>query len=337
MLDETLDKYRELNLNPESVDKKMKKVWKRLKWEPEDIRDLRRRVSSNVTLLNAFNGRLTRDNGIKLVRFQDHQERRSILEWLSPVNYATQQCDYISRRRAGTGQWMLDSAEFQVWIETEKQTLFCPGIPGAGKTILTSIVVEELNKRFQNDGSVGIAYLYYNFRLQHEQKLEDSFASLLKQFAQEHSILPDGVKSLYDRHKDKGTRPSFDEILRALHSVTATYSRTFLVVDALDECSVAEGCRTRSILQFICLQTSCRASLFATSRFIPEITEKFKDNVSLEIRASNADVRTYLDDRMSQLPAFVRRNPELQEEIKTEIVKAVDGMYVPSSYINLTC
>ena len=315
----------------------MKKVWKRLKWEPEDIRDLRSRVSSNIALLNAFNGRLTRDNGIKLVLYQDHQERQRILEWLSPVNYATQQCDFISRRQAGTGQWMLDSAEFQVWIDTESQILFCPGIPGAGKTILTSIVVEELNTRFQNDGSVGIAYLYYNFRLRHEQKLEDSFASLLKQFAQEQSLLPDGVKILYDQHKDRGTRPSFDEILRVLHSVIATYSRTFLVVDALDECSVAEGCRTRSISEIVCLQTTCRASLFVTSRFIPEITEKFKHNVSLEIRASNADVRTYLDGHISQLPAFVRRNPELQEEIKTDIVNAVHGMYVPSSYINLTC
>jgi len=31
---------------------------------------------------------------------------------------------------------------------------------------------------------------------------------------------------------------------------------------------------------------------------------------------------------MFRLPRFVARSPELQEEIKTDIVKAVDGMYV---------
>ena len=74
----------------------------------------------------------------------------------------------------------------------------------------------------------------------------------------------------------------------------------------------------------------CEANIFATSRFIPEITEKFEGSISLEIRASDEDVRRYLDGHMSQLPAFVKRSPDLQEEIKTEIIKAVEGMYVPS-------
>lgn len=101
-------------------------------------------------------------------RRQDNQEqqreRQAILDWLTPVDYATQQSDFIYRQQKGTGQWLLDSAEFQAWLETDKQTLFCPGIPGAGKTILTSIVVDELTIRFSNDPTIGIAYLYCNFR-----------------------------------------------------------------------------------------------------------------------------------------------------------------------------
>jgi hypothetical protein len=48
----------------------------------------------------------------------------------------------------------------------------------------------------------------------------------------------------------------------------------------------------------------------------------------LEIRASEEDVRRYLDGHLFRLPGFVARSLELQEEIKTDIVKAVDGMYV---------
>jgi hypothetical protein len=48
----------------------------------------------------------------------------------------------------------------------------------------------------------------------------------------------------------------------------------------------------------------------------------------LEIRASEEDVRRYLEGYMSRLPGFVVRSPELQEEIKANIVKAIDGMYV---------
>jgi hypothetical protein len=39
-------------------------------------------------------------------------------------------------------------------------------------------------------------------------------------------------------------------------------------------------------------------------------------------------VRSYIDGHMSHLPSFVGRNLGLQEEIKTEIVQVVDGMYV---------
>jgi Cdc6-like AAA superfamily ATPase len=67
---------------------------------------------------------------------------------------------------------------YQAWLKTSKQTLFCPGIPGAGKTICTSIVVDNLNTQFQNDSRTGIAYIYCNFRRQGEQKVGDLLASL---------------------------------------------------------------------------------------------------------------------------------------------------------------
>jgi hypothetical protein len=94
---------------------------------------------------------------------RDDQDRQKLLYWLTPVDYGPQQSDYISRRQAGTGQWLLDSAEFQTWVKTKKQTLFCPGILGAGKTIITSIVIDHLWTEFQNDTKIGIAYLYYNY------------------------------------------------------------------------------------------------------------------------------------------------------------------------------
>jgi hypothetical protein len=115
-----------------------------------------------------------------LKQAQNDQQQQTILDWLTPVNYASQQNDFISRRQEGTGQWLLESEEFQIWLNTNKQTLFSPGIPGAGKTILTSIIVDELTTQFSNDPTIGIAYIYCNFRRQEKQKIDDLLASLLK-------------------------------------------------------------------------------------------------------------------------------------------------------------
>ena len=253
------------------------------------------------------------------------------------MDYAPQQNDYIRRRQPETGQWLLDSPEFKRWIETDKQTLLCLGIPGAGKTILTSFVVEILRSQFQDDLSVGIAYLYCNFRRQDEQMAEDLLASLLEQLTQGLPSLPDTVKSLYEKHNDKRTWPSFHEISRSLQSVAALYSRVFIIVDALDECRASDGCRARFLTGVFNLQAKCRANLFATSRLIPEIVEKFDGSLSLEIRASVQDVRRYVHSRISDLPSFVGCNPKLQDDIETEIVEAADGMYVARHFSYKKC
>jgi len=265
---------------------------------------------------------------VKLIQHKDDQERRIILDWLTPTDYGTQQSDFISRRQEGTGRWLLDSDEFQRWSNESKQTLFCPGIPGAGKTMIMSIIIEHLQTKFQNDPGIGIAYLYCNFRRQQEQKPANFLASLLKQLIQRRPSLPEDVTSLYRRHNDERTRPSFNEISRVLHSVVADYSKTFIIIDALDECQASDGDRKRLLSEIFNLQAKTGASLLTTSRFIPEIEKEFKGSISLEIRASDEDVQRYLEGQMFRLASCVMRNTNLQGIIKSSIIKAVDGMYV---------
>lgn len=260
------------------------------------------------------------------VKILKTNEDLEILDWLTKVDYGPQQSDYLQRRQPGTGQWLLESGEFQTWLNTSKQTLFCPGIPGAGKTILTSVVIEDLNTRFYNDKSIGIAYLYCNFRRQNEQNIDNLLASLLKQLAESQIPLPTSVKDLYNRHKTRRTRPSIDEISSCLQLVVITYSRVFIIIDALDECQASHRCRMNLLLEIFSLQAKYKVNFFATSRHIPEITEKFQTSISLEIRASGYDILKYIDGHLSQLPSFVNDRPDLKDEVKSEIVKAVDGM-----------
>jgi hypothetical protein len=56
-LDEILDNYEDLGSH--GLGKKPKRFWKKMTWEPDDVKDLRSRLTSNVGLLDAFEGRLT--------------------------------------------------------------------------------------------------------------------------------------------------------------------------------------------------------------------------------------------------------------------------------------
>ncbi|KAH7159645.1 hypothetical protein B0J13DRAFT_592248 [Dactylonectria estremocensis] len=264
----------------------------------------------------------------RLLSIQNDQKHQTILDWLTPINYASQQHDFLSRRQTGTGRWFLDSHEYRAWLEIDGQTLFCQGIPGSGKTIMTSLVVEDLLGRvrsggFHDDraeggsagGSIGIAYLYCNFRRQHEQQAEDLLASLLKQLVKGHNCLPQNVQELYDRHKADQTRPDFDEISSALKSVISIHSRVFIIVDALDECQALNKCRSR-------------ANFFATSRPMLDIEKRFDGCFSRHIFANDEDIGMYINGHISQLPDFVSKRPSLQEEVKRGIIKAVGGMFL---------
>jgi len=308
----------------------MKRVWKRLSLEPEDIRNLRSRVNDNITLLNAFTVQQTRNDTTKLVRYQEDHKQQAILNWLTPIDYFPQQNDFLKQRQAGTGQWLLNSTQFKNWLEIKNQTLFCPGIPGAGKTILTSIVVEELSTRIQGDCSIAIAYIYCNFKRQDEQSSEHLLAALLKQLAQGRHHLSESVKALYERCKAEKAQPSVDDISTVLQSVAAEYSRVFILIDALDECQVNNGCLANLLSHISVLQSECSVNFFATSRFIPDITDRFERDVRLEIRANKQDVQRYVEGHIHELLRFVQRDPDLQQEISSEIVKAIDGMYVVS-------
>ncbi|KAF4993932.1 hypothetical protein FDECE_13283 [Fusarium decemcellulare] len=265
-------------------------------------------------------------DGVK--QYGDDRERQAILNWLSPTDNASQQSDTIHRRHTGTGHWLIDSAEFRAWLDTAKQILFCPGIPGAGKTIITAIVVDHLSARFDGNGRVGIAYLYCNYRHQQQQKAENLLAILLRQLINGQPYIPDCVQDLYNRYRDRRRGLTFHEISTTLHTVISMYSRVYIIVDALDECQESDGCRARFMDEILSLRDKAGANLFATSRHIPEIIQKFEGGSSLEIRANNSDVWSYLDSRMSQLPSFVRRCPELQDEIKLQIIKTVEGMFL---------
>ncbi|KAI5462028.1 putative ankyrin repeat protein [Mariannaea sp. PMI_226] len=295
--------------------------------EIQDMRTMQETIQSVEKKLNEMNDRvhdLTRMSN----EAQKATEHKEILDWLTRIDFGPQQSDLFRRRLAGTGQWLLYSAEFQEWLETSGKTLFGQGIPGAGKSILTSFLVDDLVERFSGDLNVGIAYIYCNFKRQEQQKVDDLLASLLKQLVGTSLTLPSSVVSLHNRHKARRTRPSLEEILDTLHSVLANYSRVFIVVDALDEYDNADGCRSRFLSQLLDLQAKTGTNLFTTSRYLPEIQKILEGSILLEIRAKSSDVCKYLQQHMSELPSCVSKNEHLQTTVVSRITEVADGMFL---------
>jgi hypothetical protein len=257
------------------------------------------------------------------------EQHKVVLQWLSPTEFAGQQHDIISRREEGTGQWFLDSPEFDAWQQGGDKTLFCPGIPGAGKTMVAAIAVDHLCKRArEKNENIGISYLFCNYKAQLEQSAANFLAVVLKQLVQSQPDLATLVIRMHGKHEKQKSRPSLDEILGAIQSACAAYSTIYLVVDALDECSNQDGTRIQFISKLREVQAKTNMHLIVTSRFIPDVVEQFESGPTLEVRASDHDVRRYVAGQLLRLPRCVQRNDGLARDIQNKIAEAVDGMYV---------
>lgn len=295
-----------------------------IKHDTVSIKDDTTVIKHDTTALRGGIFRL--ENGVERI----HQccadaEHNKVADWLTPIDYAVQHNDVITQRQEGTGLWFLESPKFTDWLNGAKRTLFCPGIPGAGKTIMTSMVIDHLWRSVKNR-TIGIAYLYCNFKRQKEQRAIDLLSALLKQLVQECSSMPQCVTTLYEHHAKQRTRPSIEDISGALHSVAGGYSRVYFVIDALDECSSSQRIATSILFELRSLQAQADVRLMVTSRDNPIIKQEFDQDMSLEVRASDADVQRYLEQQMPQLSRCVQQNLALQETIKEEIIKAVRGM-----------
>ncbi|KAH6838311.1 vegetative incompatibility protein HET-E-1 [Alternaria alternata] len=134
-------------------------------------------------------------------RSHDQEERLGkIFSWLSAPDPSTNYHKAHKQRQAKTGLWLLESAKFSEWKERAASRLWLYGIPGCGKTILSSTVVENLLQYCHDDTSMVMAYFYFDFNDTQKQDPELMLRSLLCQLVQ--------------RRKERDIERSLEEYIR---------------------------------------------------------------------------------------------------------------------------
>ncbi|KAM0296146.1 hypothetical protein ACHAPM_010402 [Fusarium culmorum] len=310
-----------------SKNKTARRLWKRLRWEPDEISDLRTQITSKITLLNAFNDQATSQNVAKLMHRSNNDEKQATLDWISSIDYIPQQNHLVSRLQANSRRWLFDSAEYQNWKSQRGQVLFCPGDPGTGKTFTTAIVLETLQEQSQDNPDVLNTFVYCTYQSP-DQDVHGLIASLFRNSLQQATNIPDAILSHCCRKQSAKQGLLRNEAIQHLEMLYKSFQKVTLLVDALDE--VPTEVSRPFIAEILKLQKTCRFNLFVTSRHIPEIQNQFTAHGAaiLEIRGSDRDIHRFLNDSIFQLPRFVARDPSFQVEIVERITEASSGMFL---------
>lgn len=255
---------------------------------------------------------------------QQEEERRQIENWLSPIDFRSRQQEILKGAQAGTRQWLFDSEKFRSWVVADRGTLWCPGIPGAGKTVTSSIVIDHLHSNYKKS-NVAVTCLFCNYRDRAAQSAEIFMANLLKQVIQQRRTISAELRELFNERK-KGWL-TFPESANLLRGEISRFSKVFVVFDALDETSEHEDIR-RLVLSEL---QNLPINLLVTSRYEKSIEQRLEKAERLEIRATPADVQTYVKARIPSehlLARHIQADPTMQETIVDRIVDKSQGMYV---------
>ncbi|KAJ6565252.1 hypothetical protein DFH09DRAFT_1034993 [Mycena vulgaris] len=251
--------------------------------------------------------------------------RRAFLDWLSPINFFLRQADVSQLRAKGTGGWLLEHPLFKKWESGSGSTLWCRGIPGAGKTVLVSMVVDHFSAVFKNNKDIGIACIYLNHKEVENQTPSRLLAGLWRQLVLDRKI-SSIAENLYMQHQEKGTAPSLEEVGSVLRSSIMELSKVFIIIDAMDEYPEFQ----RHILLQQLAAMGSNVSLMITSR--PNISPESSSLPNLEtldIQAVPEDIQTYINAQIKLSPRLskhIQKKPALQDEIHAKITDTVDGM-----------
>ena len=115
-----------------------------------------------------------------------------------------------------------------------------------------------------------------------------------------------------------------------LQRILDGFSSTFIILDALDECSEREKLLTWIHTLILEKDMNLGLHLIVTSRLEQEIEAKFKYYHYLDLveESDNHDLMAYLDYQLQNDSDLQKWNSEIQEQIKLTLMKQADGMYV---------
>ncbi|KAF8457348.1 hypothetical protein BDZ91DRAFT_666551, partial [Kalaharituber pfeilii] len=272
-----------------------------------------------------------------------------LFAWLSPLEPQKRHQDVRSSRIANTGNWILQTDQFQSWVKGEgsshsSQVLGCYGIPGAGKTVLTSLVIDYMSTITARPRT-SITYLYCDYRDQEEQDLIHIIGTFIKQlvlqFISTGAQLPDLVHESFKSNQQSRKRLELGQAIKILKEFFQLLDHAFIFVDALDE--LQDETRigflnvANEILHFQATSSANKYTnspgavhLFFTAR--PHIRHHVNryfgcEVATLRIVAQEDDIQTYLAHRID-----CDYKDAMNSRLKTEILEILpqksEGMYV---------
>jgi Cdc6-like AAA superfamily ATPase len=251
-------------------------------------------------------------------------ECQAIFKWLEvtdPSSIHNKSCDL---HEPYTGDWIFRSEDFGKWLEGSDRFFWLHGIPGAGKTVLASYIIEEVKKEIENyDLGIFLAY-YYCYFGNGQDETAPCLRWIISQLCRQSNHIPEEVRKLYKQ----GTEPRVSELLDALAAVLTRIVYAYIVIDALDE-SLNRRTLLDTLVNLASKEAFQNLQILCLSRKEEDINLIISDighNMSLSNELVDEDIHAYIQHQLTTDHDFTRWPENLLNQIETSLVRGAQGM-----------
>ncbi len=167
-----------------------------------------------------------------LANYPQANKRQEILKWLVSTDPSSFHNSTLALREDTTGKWLQKSLEYSAWKNGETSLIWFYGIPGAGKPVLFSYIVEDIKTYCETQPDRQSAYVYYYC---HFGRNQDESTHLLRwaisQLARQTVYLPPEISAMFEA----GQQPGLHLMVKSFLGLCSRFRRVHLLVDGLDE------------------------------------------------------------------------------------------------------
>ncbi|KAG9187069.1 hypothetical protein G6011_10177 [Alternaria panax] len=267
-------------------------------------------------------------------RTRSQEERLGkICSWLSAPDPSTNYHKAHKQRQAETGLWLLESAKFKDWKQSAASRLWLYGIPGCGKTILSSTIVEHLLQHCHDDTSMATVYFYFDFNDAHKQDPELMLRSLLCQLLRRAVVIPKGVDASFSSCENGQRKPSLHVLLDVTRQAAREFAHVYIILDALDEC--AQRSELMDMLETVAGWQLDNLHLLMTSRKERDIESSLESYVAeegavcLQRDVVDKDIQRYVQQRLRVDKGLAKWNKDaaVRQDIEEALMHGARGMF----------
>jgi hypothetical protein len=263
-----------------------------------------------------------------------------IREWLSTPDPSTNYQKALKQRQDDTGLWFLQSDQYTKWKTDTASSLWLYGIPGCGKTILSSTILQNVLQYCDSDPGKVVAYFFFDFNDTQKQNPELMVRSLICQLSQQCVRIPTSLDTFFSSCEHGQRQPSLHALLEILQRMMQEFPHIYIVLDALDECSgraeLMDILKTVSTWQLQNLHTLLTSRRERDIEISLEPFIRRQDAVCLQSQVVDRDIHKYVQQRLSDDRRLSKwgRDPALRQDIEATLMKGAQGMY--ECYLNPT-